>query len=119
MAADDFTADTFGQNAFITKRTAVLPAADVVRQVKFPSDVRLWSVQFYKADKTTKDTGKIASSGTEAGAIGDHVIIVEAGGFLGMGLGQGTSRVDSEVSVYISSGTGLGYAHFLFQKSEP
>lgn len=110
MAADDFSSLTPGWD---TQRTAALPNAGTMREILCPTWARRVSVWFYASDDAAAESGKIAKSGTDGAALGNHWIPVSTGG-LTWRLATGRAR-GASASIFVTGSTNAGYAHLLFE----
>lgn len=76
-----------------------LGGSDVLTQVNLPAAARSFTVQFIT------NTGKIAWSGTDAGAIGAAFVTLYANQLVEVAIRDGEKRFEDGLAVYLASAT--------------
>ena len=111
MAATDLRAVT---GPLATARVTLEATAANAREILCPVWANQVTVTFVQTDGSTADTGKIAGSGTDGGAIGDNHFPVSSGGALAFSL-RGTDQVAGARSIYVAAGTNSAYCHVMLE----
>jgi hypothetical protein len=113
MAAVDLSGVATPANGVHIVRVAMEAVAGNVTQVTPPVWATRMTLQIKKADESTDDVGKIASSGTQGAAIGNDWIEIAAGALYTTAIAKVGNRAGG--SFYITEATGSGFAHMSFE----
>jgi|GEM_PF-1543438 hypothetical protein len=113
MAAVDLSATATPDNGTHIVRVALEAVAGNVTQVTPPTWAGRVTVQIMKADDTTDDKGKLASSGTQGNAIGNDWMRIASGATYTTAIARNGKKAAG--SLYVTDDTGAGYAHMSFE----